>query len=50
MFLPDATVISFVRDMPVLRKTEQELRQQKAFSQSITDKIPILVYIHDLKQ
>lgn len=50
MLLPDGTVISFMRDVSLLRQTEQELRQQKAFSQKITDKIPNIVYIHDLKQ
>lgn len=50
LLLPDGTVISFMRDVSLLRQTEQELRQQKAFSQKITDKIPNIVYIHDLRQ
>lgn len=49
MRLPDHTVVSFMRDITAIRQTEQELKQQKAFSQNITEKIPNIVYVHDLE-
>ncbi|MBK9290358.1 MAG: PAS domain S-box protein [Bacteroidetes bacterium] len=49
LLLPDGTVVSFMRDISSIRKTEQELTRQKAFSQNITEKIPNIVYLHDLR-
>lgn len=50
MLLPDGTVVSFLRDITQIRQTEQELKRQRAFSQNITDKIPNIVYVHDLRK
>lgn len=48
MLLPDGTVVTFMRDNTRVRRAEQELLKQREFSMKITDKIPNIVYIHDL--